>query len=170
MPPSGTSRARSCAQALAGSSESHAGRRSRCTASSASGPPGRAEAAPRSPASPRARASTRREQRSPTAARDWLLGRNQWGASFVVGHGPTAARHPHHWASLDGPGRPVGAVVGGPTTRAIIREQRSGFRFRSRSPFNGRIVYEDNVENYVTSEVSLDYTAGALLNLAVAAP
>ncbi len=102
--------------------------------------------------------------------RDWLLGRNQWGASFVVGHGPSAARHPHHWASLQGAGRPVGAVVGGPTTRAIIREQRSGFRFRSRSPFNGRIVYEDNVENYVTSEVSLDYTAGTLFNLAVAAP
>ena len=105
--------------------------------------------------------------------RDWLLGRNQWGASFVVGHGPNGrpARHPHHWASLRDDSLPVGAVVGGPTTRAIIAEQveTGGFKFTSRSPFDSsQIVYEDRVDNYVTSEVSLDYTAGALFNLAVA--
>ena len=33
--------------------------------------------------------------------RDFLFGRNQWGASFVVGYGPRkGARHPHHWARI----------------------------------------------------------------------
>jgi endoglucanase len=109
----------------------------------------------------------RRGFRVATGARDWLLGRNPWGAGFVVGFGPKRPRHPHHWESLDGPGRPKGAVVGGPAARSVIAEQklrllRSPFRkFNSR-----RAVYEDNVEDYVTSEPAIDYTAASILLVA----
>ena len=103
--------------------------------------------------------------------RDWLLGRNPWGASFIVGHGPNAARRPHHWAVAYRPaGQPVGAVVGGPAPRTTVNMRKSDFTpaFRERA-FNSRqLVYEDNSGNYVNSEPAIDYNAAAILNLAAA--
>ncbi len=99
------------------------------------------------------------------AARDWLLGRNPWGASFVAGLGPSAPRALHHWASLRGPGLPVGAVVGGPAPRDEILRQ--GFGAPRASPFSTTAAtYEDRVEDYVTSEPALDYAASSVLLLA----
>ena len=47
---------------------------------------------------------------------------------------------------------------------SVLLEQRSGFAFRSRSKFDSRTaVYEDRVENYVTSEPAIDYTAATIL-------
>ena len=107
-------------------------------------------------------------------ARDFLFGRNQWGASFVVGYGPRkGARHPHHWARIVrgpkfGPGQPVGAVVGGPTTTGIIKEQELRLFPGPYKAFNGGgAVYEDHLDNYVTSEPALDYTVASLFLLAV---
>ncbi len=101
-------------------------------------------------------------------ARDWAAGRNPWGRSFIAGVGPRAPRHPHHWATRRGPAVFGGAVVGGPTTRSILREQRLPYRL---GPFDGPAgVYEDRVSDYVTSEPALDYTASTvLLHAAVAA-
>ena len=73
-------------------------------------------------------------------ARDYLLGRNPFGASFVVGYGENAAEHPHHWASVFGDGLPEGAVVGGPGPRKEITDQ--GFNPKG-SLNKGPIVYED---------------------------
>ena len=103
-------------------------------------------------------------------ARDFLLGRNPWAASFVVGFGPQSPQHPHHWwQALASPTLPVGAVVGGPTTKEILRNEKPKLKVR-RSPFkrfNSRdFVYDDNAENYVTSEPALDYAAASLFLLA----
>jgi endoglucanase len=96
-------------------------------------------------------------------ARDYLLGRNPFGAGFVVGYGAKAARHPHHWASVFGKALPAGAVVGGPAPRSQVREQ--GFRTSSR--FDSAFAsYEDARGNYVTSEPALDYAATSILLLA----
>jgi endoglucanase len=98
-------------------------------------------------------------------ARDWLLGRNPWGASFVAGFGPKAPRAIHHWASVQGDGVPVGAVVGGPAPRADILAQ--GFGAPKRSPFNtAAATYEDRRADYVTSEPAIDYAASSILLLA----
>jgi endoglucanase len=96
-------------------------------------------------------------------ARDYMLGRNPFGASLVVGYGRKPAEHPHHWASVDGPGRPVGAVVGGPAPLDQIESQ--GFRARGslQSEF---AAYVDERKNYVTSEPALDYAAASILLLA----
>ena len=96
-------------------------------------------------------------------ARDWLLGRNPFGAGLIVGYGPRAPVHPHHWGSLRGAGVPTGAVVGGPAPRAEVR----GEGFRPRSPFDSRFAtYEDRRADYVTSEPAIDYTASSILLLA----
>jgi endoglucanase len=97
-------------------------------------------------------------------ARDYLLGRNPFGRSFVVGYGPRAPVHPHHWASVFGPALPRGAVVGGPAPRAQIRDQS----FRVHGRFDSRFAaYEDRRADYVTSEPALDYAAATVLLLAV---
>jgi hypothetical protein len=96
-------------------------------------------------------------------ARDWLLGRNPQGASFVVGYGPRAARHPHHWASVFGDRKPRGAVVGGPAPLSEIRSQ--GFKVHDRFGAR-RATYEDRRVDYVTSEPAIDYSASSILLLA----
>jgi len=100
-------------------------------------------------------------------ARDWMFGRNPWGASFVAGIGPRSPRKIHHWASVFAPfdGLPAGAVVGGPAPRSQVLGQG----FRPRGPFarfNSNIVYEDRRADYVTSEPAIDYSAAAILLLA----
>jgi endoglucanase len=105
--------------------------------------------------------------RMAAVARDYLLGRNPWGASMIVGYGPRSPRHPHHWASVFGPAKPVGAVVGGPAPRATVTAQKVPL---PRNAYNSaRFVYTDNLENYVTSEPAIDYTAASILLLAALA-
>jgi endoglucanase len=97
-------------------------------------------------------------------ARDYLVGRNPWGASFVVGYGKSPARHPHHWASVFGSGKPRGAVVGGPAPLSMIEEHQGDFGPPRSSAFSTRAAtYEDRREDYVTSEPALDYTAASIL-------
>jgi hypothetical protein len=99
-------------------------------------------------------------------ARDWLLGRNPYGASFVVGYGPKAPQHPHTWASVFGKGKPAGAVVGGPAPLGEIRSQGFPVRGKYGSPF---ATYEDRRADYVTSEPAIDYSASSILLLAALA-
>jgi endoglucanase len=97
-------------------------------------------------------------------ARDYLLGRNPWGASFVTGFGPRSPKHVHHWASVLGSNNPPGAVVGGPAPLRTVRVEklRPGGPLRK---FNSRIVYEDARADYVTSEPTIDANATAVLLL-----
>ncbi len=96
-------------------------------------------------------------------ARDYLLGRNPFGRSFVVGFGPRPPRHPHHWASVFGDALPQGAVVGGPAPIDQIRGQG----FQVHDPHDTRFAsYEDRRVDYVTSEPALDYAASSILLLA----
>lgn len=101
-------------------------------------------------------------------ARDYLLGRNPWGASFVAGLGPRSPRHVSGWASIFGPDLPRGAVVGGPAPLATVRAQG----FRPTGPwrrFDSSVVYADSRRDYVTSEPALDYAANSILLLAALA-
>ncbi len=102
----------------------------------------------------------------PARARDFLFGANPWGASFVVGFGAEPAQQPHHWAARDGDAQPVGAVVGGPAPMESIAAEG----FAVDGPYDSEeAAYEDSVENYVTSEPTITYTANAILLLALLA-
>jgi hypothetical protein len=101
-------------------------------------------------------------------ARDYMLGRNPWGLSFVVGPAAVEAHDPHHSAYLKGSPRRLldGAVVGGVATPRDLAGQDPPIRL-SRTPARRydtrRLVYEDVRSDYVTSEVGLAYSAAALL-------
>jgi hypothetical protein len=103
-------------------------------------------------------------------ARDYLLGANPWGASFVAGSGPHAPRRLHHWASVFGDGLPDGAVVGGPAPRRDIFGEDLRRRSRPFARFStAQASYEDRRVDYVTSEPAIDYNGASILLLAALA-
>jgi len=106
-----------------------------------------------------------------------IFGANAWGVSLVVGDGTNFPECMQHQVanlvgSLDG--RPPilrGAVVEGPNAHAasgVVGGMRrcpagGGDRYR---PFNGKAVFEDNMQSYSTVEPAIDL--GASLPLALA--
>jgi endoglucanase len=105
-------------------------------------------------------------RRIAAGARDFITGRNQWGASFIVGRGANEARNPHHSAYLKGTPSVVldGALEGGPATASNLAENglpKAGGKYaRFNSP---AAIYEDKREDFVTCEVGLGYSASAIL-------
>lgn len=103
------------------------------------------------------------------SARDYLLGRNPWGRSFVVGPGPEDAKNPHHAAYLKGDPATLldGMVVGGIATPGDLRGQGITLAPSALRRFdNARVVYEDRREDYVTSEAGITTAATTILLVA----
>lgn len=112
--------------------------------------------------------------------RDFLLGRNNWGVAFVVALGTALGESDldtpdsyHGHIRNNGLLQP-GAVVGGPATYATFME--SGVEItppgNTYQIFNGNqdsvwaandIVYFDELNDWCTNEISLDYTVGSVL-------
>ena len=111
--------------------------------------------------------------------RDWLLGRNAWGTTFLIGAGTTFPKCTHHQianlaGALDGTS-PIllGGGVGGPNDPNIFSGLGSAFGAMracppgGEDPFaaftggaNGKVSrYYDNVVSWPSSEVAIDYTA-----------
>ncbi len=95
-----------------------------------------------------------------TSERDYLLGRNNWGVSFVVGLGALSPVNLH--SQIDNLlTRQKGAVVGGPARfkswkRTFPTLQIKNDRFQR---FQCNIVYYDNRQDYYCNEAALDYTS-----------
>jgi hypothetical protein len=112
-------------------------------------------------------------------ARDYLLGRNPWGASFVMGPARNEAHDPQHSVIIKGDASRLGDgfVVGGPAFASQLKAQglkpdqcekphRHSPLERFDPTYGGeRVIYEDCREDYVTSEVGLAYTDAALMLL-----
>jgi hypothetical protein len=99
------------------------------------------------------------------AARDWLLGRNPWGVSMVIGY-PGSARTPRapHSVVADrlGVETQLGGLVDGPVYRSIFENLRGVALAEpdELAPFNtGRVVYHDDLGDYATNEPIMDGTA-----------
>lgn len=126
-----------------------------------------------------------RSQRFASLARSqlaWVLGRNAWGSSFVIGAGQTFPHCPQHVVanlvgSTDGtPPLLLGGTVDGPSTyipgpgffgNAVACPASGGNPFRA---FDlGKWRYVDRVSSWATVEPALDYTALSLLAFADAA-
>ena len=115
-----------------------------------------------------------------SAARDYLLGLNPWGASFLVGPGKRDAHEPHHAAFLKGDPSQIadGFVVGGPAIASQfadfgLKPARKGpyvkFNPKYKGQYNETVVYEDRREDFITSEVGIAYSASSMLLAAMLA-
>ena len=119
-----------------------------------------------------------------TRQRDWALGANPWGASFMIGVGTDFPRCPQHvianlLGSLDGSGPNLrGAVVNGPNSTDLFTDGLGEFFEEGRTcpasgvdghaPFNGHgSSYVDDVRSWQTVEPAIDFTAVALLAFAL---
>ena len=105
------------------------------------------------------------------SARDWLLGRNPWGRSFVIGL-PESGKYPTDPHSVVGKElgmRLTGALVDGPVYGSIFSTLR-GLRLRESDELkrfqSSFVVYHDDVGDYSTNEPTLDGTESLLFVLA----
>ncbi|GEM_PF-4390819 len=102
--------------------------------------------------------------------RDYMLGMNPWGVSFVVGSGAQKVANPHHFMSPGGAGSglPVGSLVGGPTK--VSNDAYMGSTGAGRwntSPYNdfnaanttAGVHYYDCMCDFDSNEPSIYYTS-----------
>lgn len=119
-----------------------------------------------------------------TAQRDWLLGANAWGASFMIGVGSTFPHCPQHQVanlrgSVDG-SRPVltGAVVNGPNDPSLFADGLGDYQDGmvacppgGRDPYaafnRGDSRFVDDVRAWQTDEPALDMTGAAIISAAL---
>lgn len=112
--------------------------------------------------------------RSASGQRNWVLGLNAWGSSFVIGAGSVSPRcAAHQVANLAKAGPLVGAVVNGPNRASLLRDLNGFDTMRSCSakagsrPFSdydGKGArYADQVGAWQTVEPAIDFTANAVL-------
>ncbi|MFE0376509.1 glycoside hydrolase family 9 protein [Streptomyces inhibens] len=119
-----------------------------------------------------------------TQQRNWTLGANAWGSSFVIGAGTTFPHCPEHQAAnlagdLNGEGDILlGGVVNGPNAADKLKDLNS-FPTMRKCPtnqgnpfaaFDGRgSGYMDHVGAWQTVESADDFTATALLSFTLSA-
>ncbi|MFE2140700.1 glycoside hydrolase family 9 protein [Streptomyces sp. NPDC059456] len=119
-----------------------------------------------------------------TQQRNWALGANAWGSSFVIGAGTTFPHCPEHQAAnlagdLNGEGDILlGGVVNGPNAAAKLKDLNS-FPTMRKCPtdqtnpfadFDGRGGgFMDHVGAWQTVESADDFTATALLSFTLSA-
>lgn len=98
-----------------------------------------------------------------TSQRDYLLGRNNWGTSFVIGLGPVYPKNAHSQLNnLAGLHR--GAVVGGPAEKSSWKRVFPTLKIKDDKfkKFQSEIIYYDFQPDYYTNEVALDYTVPSI--------
>jgi endoglucanase len=99
----------------------------------------------------------------------WLLGNNPFGVSFMVGAGQTSPQNVHHSFGQAAHVTIPGAIVGGPTALAEMRQ--SGLPPPPKDdPFaiwsTDDLLYEDKADNYICNEPAIDFAAPLVFTLA----
>lgn len=106
--------------------------------------------------------------------RDFILGCNPFNLSYLIGAGSHYPLFPHHQVANINKTELTGALVGGPSSSAIFKGQRidlnnAGDMQMTPGPIlppdlpDDMAVYHDAVQDYVTNEPAIDYTAKFLL-------
>lgn len=96
-------------------------------------------------------------------SRDYILGRNQWGISFIQGIGKNFTRNFHHQISHF-KGRLPGGFAAGPASREFVEKSKMPLdkfdkyaRFQSNDSY-----YRDDRNDYVTNEPTITGNATAI--------
>jgi endoglucanase len=107
-----------------------------------------------------------------TQQRDWLLGRNPWGTSMLVGVPANGEfpQHPHASTYVLTGRLITGGMVDGPVYLNIFKNLKGLFLSKPDefAKFQGEIVYHDDLADYSTNEPTMDGTAAAILTFTLA--
>jgi len=95
--------------------------------------------------------------------RDYILGRNPWGISFIFGSGSNFSKNFHHQIAKT-KGKLPGGFAAGPVTKEILKnyniqyERKDNYgKFQTEEVF-----YRDDYEDYVTNEPTITANATAI--------
>ncbi len=99
-----------------------------------------------------------------TYQRDYMLGRNPWGLSFIYGVGKKFTRNFHHQIAWFDDGKLHGGFAAGPVSREALDSYEIEFEKRDYySRFQtDSAVYRDDRQDYVTNEPTITANATAI--------
>ncbi len=98
-----------------------------------------------------------------TLQRDYVLGRNPWGVSFITKTGSNYPIKPHHQIAYFYKSGVPGAVVGGPVNISLYKDYNIESSSGKFALFNSsEIVYNDDWDDYLTNEATIFGNATAL--------
>lgn len=95
--------------------------------------------------------------------RDYVLGRNPWGISFIYNIGTVYTKHLHSQIAYFNGGYLPGAVSAGPAPEVLLKKYKINHNISSFDYFNSNSVkYYDDISNYITNEPTISSNATAL--------
>jgi hypothetical protein len=95
-------------------------------------------------------------------ARDFVLGRNPWGLSFIYGIGSSHIKKVHSQIAFFNGGYIPGALVGGPSPKSLF-DDKNILKNNHFVKFDYKeAVYSDTYENYINNEPTISGNATAL--------
>ncbi|MCF6268401.1 MAG: glycoside hydrolase family 9 protein [Melioribacteraceae bacterium] len=99
------------------------------------------------------------------SVRDYLLGKNQWGISFVSNIGEVYSKHLHHQVSFINKITLPGGFAAGPTSKSSLESYKLPYTTEDKySKFQTEFAYyRDDKADYVTNEPTIIGNAMAIL-------
>jgi len=94
--------------------------------------------------------------------RDFLLGRNQWGKSFISNIGKNYPAKIHHQISYLKNIIIPGAMVSGPVPDSLFYKFNFSLPSKHLNQFNNSAIYSDDFNNFLTNEPTISSNATAL--------
>lgn len=94
--------------------------------------------------------------------RDFMLGRNPWGKSFITNLGTDFPKKIHHQIALFNNGYIPGALVSGPAPDSLFTKFNFTIPDDELKIFNTSAIYLDDLQNFLTNEPTISSNATAL--------
>ncbi|MHC1736831.1 MAG: glycoside hydrolase family 9 protein [Ignavibacteriaceae bacterium] len=95
--------------------------------------------------------------------RDYVLGKNPWGVSFIYGIGSKTVRQLHHQVAYFRNGYLPGGISAGPAPRELLKNYTIMRTNTSLSRFNSEdVLFFDDKEDYLTNEPTIVTNATAI--------
>lgn len=94
--------------------------------------------------------------------RDFILGRNPWGKSFITNVGTDFPKKVHHQIAFFNNGNIPGALVSGPAPDSLFTKFNFTIPDNDLKIFNTSAIYSDDLQNFLTNEPTISSNATAL--------
>ncbi|WP_290662824.1 glycoside hydrolase family 9 protein [Ignavibacterium sp.] len=94
--------------------------------------------------------------------RDYILGRNPWGISFIYNIGKKFPQRIHHQIAFFNDGYIPGAMVAGPVPDSLFIKHNFSINSDYLKEFSYSSVYSDDYDNYLTNEPTISSNATSL--------